>query len=63
MTVKIVINSNENSTIIATERSLFGRLLTLTKSRQSPSPEFVLSFSLSPITWSIGLPDSGIVKT
>ena len=52
--VKIAINTKEKFTIIATERSFFGRLLILAKSRQSLSIEFV---------WSLGLPDGGMVKT
>ena len=63
MAVKIVFNSKEKSTIIAAERSLFGRLLILAKFGQSLSLEFVLGFSLSPIPWSLGLPDGGMVNT
>ena len=44
--VKILINSKEKSMIIAAERSLFGRLLILAKSRQSLSLEFFLGNSV-----------------
>ena len=54
MVVKSIVKSKEKSTIIAAERSLFGRLLILAKSRNNLSLERVLEFSLSPIPWSIG---------
>ena len=63
MVVKSIVKSKEKSTIIAAERSFFGRLLILAKSRNNLSLERVLEFSLSPIPWSLGLPDGGMVKT
>lgn len=58
-----MINSKEKSTPVAAERIFFGRLLILAMSQESLSLEFVLGFSLSPIPWSLGLPDGGMVKT
>ena len=49
MTVKKVVNSKKKTTIIATERSIFGRISILVKSRQSLSLKYVLKFWLSPI--------------
>ena len=62
MAVKVMIGSKGKSAIIAAERSLFGRLLILTKFLESLSLEFVLGFSLSPKPWSLGLPDSPLFK-
>ena len=61
--VKKVINSKERSVTIAAERSIFGRLLVVAKNRQGLSLKEVLSYSLSPIPWSLGLADGGLVKT
>lgn len=63
MAVKVIVKSKENSATIAAEQSLFGRLLILAKSRESFSLDEVLKFSLSPIPWSLGQPDAGLVKT
>ena len=63
MVVKKLVKSKDKLATIAAERSLFGRLLILAKSRESLSLEYVLAHSLSPIPWSIGLPDGGLVKT
>ena len=64
MAVKLVINPKEKSATITAEKNLFGRFLILSKSYESLSLKFVLGFSLSPIPWSLGLPDGGgMVKT
>ena len=55
MAAKVAINSKETSATITAEKSLFGRLLTLAKSQESFSLEFVLEFSLKPIPWSFEL--------
>ena len=58
-----MINSKEKSTTIVAERIFFARLLIIAMSQESLSLGFVLGFSLSPIPWSLGLPDGGMVKT
>ena len=63
MAVKKLVKSNEKFATIAAERNLFGRLLILAKSRECLPLEYVLAHSLSPIPWSIGLPDGALVKT
>jgi len=63
MKVKKIITSKEKAVTIAAERSLFGRLLILAKSRTGVSLDVILQYSLSPIPWSIGLADGGLVKT
>ena len=63
MRVKKVVNSKQKAVAIVAERSLFGRLLILAKSRPEVSLEVVLKHSLSPIPWSIGTADGGLVKT
>lgn len=55
--------SKEKSISISAERSLFGRMLVIAKSRESLSLQNILSYSLSPIPWCFGLPDGGLVKT
>ena len=50
-------------TSITVERSMFGRLLILSQRRETIPLETLLSYSLSPIPWSLGLPDGGLVKT
>jgi len=49
MAVKLIVNSKERSATIAAERSLFGRLLILAKSRENLTLDVVLGYSLSPI--------------
>ena len=63
MAVKVVIDSKGKSATIAAERSLFGRLLILTKFLESLSLELILGFSLNPKHWSLGLPDGPLFKT
>lgn len=63
MKVKKFINSKEKAVTIAAERSLFARLLIVAKTRSNISMEDVLKFSLSPIPWSLGQADGGLVKT
>ncbi len=63
MKVKKVIQLKEKTVTLAAERSMFGRLLVIAKSREGLSLKDVLQYSLSPISWSLGLPDGTIVKT
>ena len=42
---------------------MFGKLLIIAQQRQEVSMKEVLSYSLSPIPWSLALPDGVLVKT
>ena len=42
---------------------MFGKLLIIAQQREEVSMKEVLSYSLSPIPWSLALPDGGLVKT
>ena len=61
--VKKIVNSKSKTLPIAAERSMFGRLLIVARSRDSLSLKEILNYSASPIPWSLGLPDGGLVKT
>ena len=61
--VKKIINLKSKTLTIAAERSMFARLLIVARSRESLSLKEILIYSLSPIPWSLGLPDGGLVKT
>ena len=61
--VKKSVLVKEKTITIAAERSIFGRLLAISKNRPGLSLQQVLCYSLSPIPWSIGLPDGNLVKT
>ena len=63
MKVKQTVNGKTKNVTIAAERSIFGRLLIIAKSRETLSMETILAYSLSPIPWALGLPDGGLVKT
>ena len=56
-------NTKAKSITIAAERSMFGKLLIIGQQRDDISMEEVLSYSLSPVPWSLALPDGGLVKT
>ncbi|XP_065683225.1 uncharacterized protein LOC136096041 [Hydra vulgaris] len=53
----------EKSFAISTERSMFGRLLVIARSREGLTLKQILCYSLSPIPWALGLPDGNLVKT
>lgn len=61
--MKETVKFKEKSLTIAAERSIFARMLIIAKCRPEISLKHVLSFSLGPIPWSLGLPDGGLVKT
>ena len=64
MSIKKICNAKEKAVTIAAERSMFARLLVIAKSsRHLISLKEVLSYSLSPVPWSLALPDGGLVKT
>ena len=57
------LNVNSKEITITAERSMFGRLLVIARSRDSLTLRQILTYSLSPIPWSLGLPDGSLVKT
>ena len=61
--VKKTIKLKEKSVVIAAERGLFARLLTIAQTTSGLTLKQILSYSLSPIPWALGLPDGGYVKT
>ena len=63
MLVKKTVKLNDKTVTIAAERSMFGRLLIVAKSRDTLTLKQILNYSLSPIPWCFGLPDGGLVKT
>ncbi len=42
---------------------MFAKLVVISEKRQSVSMKEILKYSLGPITWSLALPDGGLVKT
>lgn len=63
MIIKKTLDLKGTTYSIAAERNLFGRLLVLAKTRASITMEQLFTFSLSPIPWTFGLADGGLVKT
>ena len=63
MVIKKICKTKEKAVTIAAERSIFARLLIIGKSREGVSLKDILSYSLSPIPWSLATPDGGLVKT
>ena len=63
MTTRTTIKVNNKLVTLAAERSMFGRLLVIAKCESGISLRQVLQYSLSPIPWSLGLPDGTMVKT
>lgn len=61
--VKKAVQAKDRAVTIAAERSLFAKLLIIARTRSSVSLQTVLQYSLSPIPWSLGLADGGLVKT
>ena len=60
---KKTIKLKEKSVVIAAERGLFARLLTIAQTTSGLTSKQIFSYSLSPIPWALGLPDGGYVKT
>ena len=57
------IKLKEKSVVIAAERGIFGRLLTIARSQDGLSLKQILCYSLSPIPWALGHSDGSLVKT
>ncbi|XP_047132181.1 uncharacterized protein LOC124811086 [Hydra vulgaris] len=63
LNLKKIYHVKEKSYTITSERSMFGRLLVIAKSREGLTLKQILCYSLSPIPWALGLPDGSFVKT
>ena len=62
LTVKKNFIAKEKSITLKAERSLFGRLLVISQSREGLTLKQIRTHSLSPIPWCFGQPDGGLVK-